>query len=786
MLQHNLTLAWRQLVKYRLQSVVSVVSLAIGFACFALASMWIKYETTYDAFHKDADGIYVLLEDKQENLGYLNRQEIGQWPEVKEFAFISSTWCGIANDQQVKVWEGLVHDSSYLSIFGLEFLEGGDGFLHDEGQVAISDQLAQRLYGEESPIGQELRVETDIQSKQRRTVTGVFKSWGKHTNYPYELLGLMPSVLPPNHFFSEYCVMRLHPHVNVDTLNARLANYTCIPKAFVYNGKEYVSENRRTNGKVVPITQLRHSTIQYESSATFKVEHIYWFACASLLLIACGLLNYLTMFINRLFIRKREIALRTVFGATGSNLMVQFLTEYGLLLLIAMFFGNYALKLLLQGFLELTELPYDLGYIYSESFLYMSVVIAVSLLISVPPIWYFRRQSLQNSITGVGGLSNYNLFRRISTGVQIGISIFCIFCVVVMLKQLDSLRHEDIGFKRENRGYQYVTGTIGEMVEKSQALSAFLRQQPEVDTAFVPDYPIYPISGYSPQELEPEDFPQLTEPLEYIQMETTVETARFYEMTLMQGDWPDPYKHGPWSVVVNETFARRMGWDNPIGQEIEIYKVVGVFKDVLNKQPTQRAEPWMLVAQDLRRTEEQKYFNRRVVFKFKPGTFPTVKQKIEGFYKQQGWEYGYDAKTLEGDYEEMLQSENNLQKLLNITTGVCILIALFGVWSMIMLTCEQRRKEIAIRKVHGATVKDILDMFFSEYMILQGVAALVAFPLGYACMKPWLEQYVVQTEISWWIFVGIFLLVTLLVALCVGWRVWKTAKARPADEICKG
>ncbi len=76
MIQHNLTLAWRQLVKYRLQSAVSVVSLAIGFACFALASMWIKYETTYDAFHKDADGIYVLLEDKQENLGYLNRQEI--------------------------------------------------------------------------------------------------------------------------------------------------------------------------------------------------------------------------------------------------------------------------------------------------------------------------------------------------------------------------------------------------------------------------------------------------------------------------------------------------------------------------------------------------------------------------------------------------------------------------------------------------------------------------------------------------------------------------------------
>ena len=134
----------------------------------------------------------------------------------------------------------------------------------------------------------------------------------------------------------------------------------------------------------------------------------------------------------------------------------------------------------------------------------------------------------------------------------------------------------------------------------------------------------------------------------------------------------------------------------------------------------------------------------------------------------------------------MLVSERNLRHLLSVTTGVCILIALFGVWSMIMLTCEQRRKEIAIRKVYGATTKDILDMFFTEYMTLQGIAAIVAFPMGYACMKPWLEQYVVQTEISWWIYVGIFLMVALLVALCVGWRVWKTAKAKPADEIAKG
>ena len=768
---HYLSLAWDQLKKYRLQSAVSIVSLAIGFTCFAMATMWIRYERTYDGFHKDADGIYALLDNNQRELSFLNKQEFDQWPEISEYSIYSSLWSGIVNGQEVETYERLISDSSYLSIFHIDFIEGGNGFLYDEGQVAISDQLAKRLWGDESPIGKELCIETEFVSRQRRVVTGVFKSWGEHTNFPFEILGKYPTVLPNNLIISKYCVMRLHPHVNVDTLNARLKNYE-FSDILTADGKPFTIE-----AKVVPVTQLRHSTIGYKRYAKFKVEHIYLFSCASLLLIVCGLLNYLTIFINRLFIRKREIALRRVFGASNGHLMTQFLVEYGLVLVIAMFLGFLVLDASLDWFFTLSELPHDLGFIYGECFIYMAVVIGASLLVSMPFITYFRRQSLQIAITGVGGLAHYNIFRRISTGFQIGIAIFSIFCVAVMLKQLDTLRHDDIGFARENRAYQYISGSVTEMDEQCEALTAFLRQMPEVDTAFVPKVLI---GGYSVQKLYVEDFPQLDETLEFYRGEITEEMARFAGMTLLQGEWPDPYKHSPNDVVINATFARHMGWDNPIGEQIKTYKVVGVYKDVFST-PTQRANPRMLT---LPNEGSYSLHLRRLLFKFKPGTFPIIRQKIEEFYKEKEWsDVHYTANMLEEVYEEQLESELNLQKLLNIITSVCILIALFGVWSMIMLTCEQRRKEIAVRKVFGATTKDILDMFFIEYISLQGIAAIVAFPIGYACMKPWLEQYVVQTEISWWIYVGIFFAVTLLVAVCIGWRVWKTAKAKPADEI---
>jgi ABC-type antimicrobial peptide transport system permease subunit len=133
--------------------------------------------------------------------------------------------------------------------------------------------------------------------------------------------------------------------------------------------------------------------------------------------------------------------------------------------------------------------------------------------------------------------------------------------------------------------------------------------------------------------------------------------------------------------------------------------------------------------------------------------------------------------------EWSLRSERILMKLLGIASGVCIFITLFGIFSMVSLTCERRRKEMAIRKVHGAKIRDIIGLFAKEYGILLLVSAVVAFSVGYAVMKQWLQTYVIQTTISWWIYVAILAAVTLMIVLCVGYRVWKAANENPADVV---
>ena len=138
---------------------------------------------------------------------------------------------------------------------------------------------------------------------------------------------------------------------------------------------------------------------------------------------------------------------------------------------------------------------------------------------------------------------------------------------------------------------------------------------------------------------------------------------------------------------------------------------------------------------------------------------------------------------MEEEYARFLKSENALLLMLDFVTLVCVLISLFGVFSLVTLDCEQRRKEIAIRKVNGATTRHIMYKFFMKYMLLLLTATAVAFPVGYLIMKPWVENYVLQTSFDWWIYPAILLSLATLISLCTSWRIWKASNQNPAETI---
>ena len=224
MIEHNLTLAWRQLVKYRLQSAVSVVSLAIGFACFALASMWIKYETTYDGFHRDADRMYFLATDHSQwgsegDISISINSIFGDTvykncPEIVE--------CTLFEHQYFLPKEGkgenyIACDSSFLDFFDINILVGDRGFLRRKDEIAITRQKAEEWWPGEDPLGKEL----EDKYGKRFVVTAIVEGWGAHTNLPFIFLSGETEARKTHYSGGEH-VVRLAPQADVKSINERL------------------------------------------------------------------------------------------------------------------------------------------------------------------------------------------------------------------------------------------------------------------------------------------------------------------------------------------------------------------------------------------------------------------------------------------------------------------------------------------------------------------------------------------------------------------------------------
>jgi len=162
----------------------------------------------------------------------------------------------------------------------------------------------------------------------------------------------------------------------------------------------------------------------------------------------------------------------------------------------------------------------------------------------------------------------------------------------------------------------------------------------------------------------------------------------------------------------------------------------------------------------------------------------SCKEKIETLIeKEHGNVRYYVLSNDEEEFYKFLKSENALIKLLSFVSAICILICVFGFVSLVSLTCEERRKEIAIRKINGATAGDILSMFAKEYSLLLVIGAAIAFTAGYFIMNRWLEHYVKQTSIPVWIYLAVMCVFALVIVLCVGWQVYRTSVENPAEVV---
>ena len=763
MITHYLKVAVRNLLKYKTQSAISLLGLAMAFACIALSIYWEHYEKTYDTFHPNVERIYRIRKTSidgditQYTTNKMKDYLKEKYPEVE-------TACSIENNYTRKMeWRGTTYLSQsllkvtpeFVDMFHLEWLEGNGNLVsYTDNQLAISSRMATRIFGDESPIGKKLKTDTDMEYE----ICAIFKEWPKHSNYQFEFLSpLKMDNEKPNYYkFATY--LMLHQNIDQEEFIEKLKNDTIQLQA---KGAKEVYDI------ITPLQELHYTYPVIDLNV--QIEHIRLFAWAALIVALSALLNYLTLFISRIRNRNHNMALRIVNGSSGFQLFTMLMTEYLVMLLAAWLVGMLFIEIFMGTFVDWSGLSASREAIYIGCMLSLALVLFCACLLSIIPIQYFKRKTLQAHI-----VKRQSHFRLISVCIQLFASMLFIFCSITMYRQIQYLLHADIGVQREKIACVYVNKE-----DNPERKLQLIRQLPMIKRALLVSIPFFPSEGFSHSRTETKDGI-----IEFRLMEISDSIADFYGVTLKEGT--QSFNLGKQEIIVNEELAKRLNIEHPIGHKLNHYgKIVGIMHNFPVKPPTQPMEPILFYGSTLTRS-----IGRMGVFIAysyqgdKEECKTAVRETfINDIVKDGTPSPYYFIRDGEDVYNEYLKSEINLSKLLGCITFISILIALFGVYALAVQSCEHRRKEIAIRKINGAKMTTILRMFFKEYLYLIAIASAFAFPIGYVLMKSWLERYIFQIDITLGMFLEILFGITLLVAFCICWHVWKVSNENPADVV---
>ena len=784
MITHYLTVAIRNLLKYKSQSIVSILGLAIGFVCFALSAFWIEYESTYDAHRKDSGRIYVVQVNDAYETGRIRSHipySFGEYlkehyPEVEESYIGRTTSSNISGKDWSQEAYFASADSAWIDFLGIRILKGNRNFtIPYSREIAITERKAKEWFGNNNPIGKNIKENGDT-----KTICAIISADNAHTNFPVDIVGY-EGASKDWHNCYYHVLIKLQPGTDAQEMEAKInAN---LPKEMKVDKR-----NRPTginHAYLLPLSDLRHDR-NFRRDNGIAYDYILYFSITGLLVILCAMVNYLSLFINRMRIRQREMGLRMVHGASYHSLVTLLTTEFLMMLVCAIFIGFILIEIFFPPFKALTETDASRLIVYKESFLFIALVSLIMVSAIIGLLYLLLHRSLHRALHPDASRRAGLWLRKGSIVVQLFISLTFIGCTLLMNRQLEYLRHREMGMNIDNMG---VFSIYGQYLDR-EAWQKKIESLPMVTEALAPNYHAIVSQGSFASD-KWNNWEGIDTPLEnFIPVHIFLgdETLfRFYGITLLAGEHLNE-SSGLDQIIINESLARQMGWtpEAAIGKHViknnkASFTITGVVKDCHYVAPTQAVPAMAFIARDPSEWAER---NNGVLFKYQPGTWEKCRNELLKYFQEEGMvETTLTLKSEEETYNIYLQSENMLMRLLGFASVVCMLTAIFGIYSLVTLTCEQRRKEIAIRKVNGATVKDILQMFFREYLIMLTLAAIVAFPITYTIIKRWIEGYTRQMDISIWPFVIVFFILLGVIIISISWRVWKASNENPADVI---
>ena len=777
MLRNYLIVAYRNLMRHKVYSLINVAGLSIGIAFCILAFLYVRREWAYDTFHKNADRIYRA--NFVDHTGAISYTPDALGPALEDaFPNIRTVrigWGASSVKYQDRAIPGpfAFADPAILEVFTFPLLRGNpETVFKDPYSLIVTEAAAKRYFGGEDPLGKVISVEISGRSPVVRdfVIAGIAETIPKNSSIRFDFLAPIASKGEPrgrSMSFSQTFVLL--------SKNNR-------PAEVEHRSSKLLAAKRgeRWNESIAlqPLLEMHLNQSDRGPKGAGNPALSYILLGIALLVLTIACVNFITIAVGRSFSRNREVAMRKVAGASRIQLRMQFLGESMLLSLMALIAGVGLAQLLLPAFNSVVVKDLALSdHVDGAGLAFLiGIVIIVGLAAGGYPAFVLSVVQPATALKGSIRRGGSNRFGRALVVLQFVLSVSLVVTALLMVKQFGFLRTKPLGFDIE---HLVRISAFDTLMQPGSRLNEVYRNE-------LSGHPM--IVGVTTTSHTLNNRARHSEIVEHDEKKIDVEHINvghdFMEtmgVSLLEGADFDQRKPGSLrNIIINEALVRRLGWKRPIAGRMlrgknRNFTVIGVVQDFHFRSLHHKIGP--LVLSFIPRASNQVFV--RIRPENVPGTLAFLEDKWREVAPGREFGYWFFDDELDGQYRK----EKQLSRILGYATLLAVFIACLGAFGLTALAVARRTREIGIRKVLGARASGIVSLLSRDFVMLVVIASFIAFPVAYYATERWLRDfaYRIDPQVSTFALGGGIVLVAVLLTVSV--QAIRAAWANPVDAL---
>ena len=800
MFKNYLTIAFRNLRKNKIFSVINIIGLALGMGCSLAIFMIVRNELSFDTFHPGYERIYRIgtevryAQGKEHTPGTplplpeAFKVDFPRIPVTKIFGGANNQLDvmnekGIFTGKRFKEEDGVFYtDGDFFKMFNFKWLYGNPSeVLSKPNTVALTKSIAEKYYGSwQNAVGKIIKKD----NTEVLQVEGILNDPPPNTDFPFKM-AISYSTFKTSDYFkragtrwgsvssNEQCYILLPQNVSAEKMNAQLLSFR----------KKYVDAESTDYYLLQPLTNIHfNADFGNFSYRTIGKETLLSLSLIGVFLLVLGCINFINLATAQAAKRSREVGIRKVMGSQRWQLALQFLGETFFIVLIAAIIGTALVTILSPLSAKILDRPIPLQPLQSTFAMVFIVatIIIVTFLSGFYPAMIVSRfkpiQALKNKIESrtIGGIS----LRRFLVTTQFVIAQVLVISTIVVITQINFFNSASLGF---NKDHILNLGLPRDSISKTkwESFKQELLQQPgvqQVSFSFSP--PAGRGANYTSirfnQDIKDEDF-ELNIKI------ADVDFFKTYNIQLVNGRLYEP-SDTLRDCVVNETFLKKVGIKNPkevLGKYVIIndkkVPIVGVVKDFHTSSLRDPIDAVGIAA------GKQSY--RVAGIKLNPKFPANTLKNIENIFSKEFPAYIFEHQFLDETVARFYDQEKRISNVFKIFAAIGIFISGIGLYGLIFFMSVQRIKEVGVRKVLGASVISIVMLFLREFLWLLIIAFIISSAASWYFMNQWLQNYAYRINISWWMFATAGVIALMIVFISVSYQSIKAALANPVKSL---